>query len=391
MLYFFPGNHTWSQAALRILFTGGSIGEVAPAIEALSEASESRDLDAWNRVWLGYGERLLARGQAQKEAGHLLSARDSFLRAYAYFQWSSAFQDHGDPSRHATHRRSLTAFGAFAELSSPPIERVEIPYEDTTFPAWLIPPANAAEKPYPVALYLPGWESTKEQGILFGLEVARRGIGVLLCDGPGIGEAVLFRGLVNRHDYEVPVAAAVDYLSGRPEVDATRIAVTGASMGGYRAARAAAREPRLAAAVAWGAIWDFGAIWQRDLQNPGSSLPSTQSHALHVMGGKTVDEVTEIMKAWTLEGVADGIRCPLLVVHGEKDVQIPLEDATRVYEAASSTNKELKIFTVAEGGAAHCQNDNRTLAHEYIGDWLVDVLVAGRQRGGIIDSPPVTG
>ncbi|HEX2767535.1 MAG TPA: hypothetical protein VHR55_12970, partial [Candidatus Limnocylindria bacterium] len=60
------------------------------------------------------------------------------------------------------------------------------------------------------------------------------------------------------------------------------------------------------------------------------------------------------------------------------------DDAVRLHAQASSATKELKVFTVAEGGAAHCQNDNRILAHDYIGDWLVDVLVTGRARGGVI-------
>jgi fermentation-respiration switch protein FrsA (DUF1100 family) len=388
MFHFFPGNYPWSQAVLRILFTGGSIGEVGPAVEALAEASAAGDDDAWHRVWLAQGERLSARAAEQEARGHLHSAHDSALRACAYTQWATAFQDHDDPVRRAAHQRSLEAFATFARLSDPAIERVEVPYSDGAYPAWLIPPAGAAAgERYPVAIYLPGWESTKEQGIEFGLEVARRGIGVLLCDAPGIGEAVLFRGLVNRHDYEVPVAAAVDALAARPEVDPDRIAVVGSSMGGYRAARAAAFEPRLAAAVAWGAIWDFGAIWDRRLRDR-PPLTAPMSHALAVMGAADVEDFARIMRAWTLEGVADRISCPLLVVHGERDVQIPLEDAVRLHEQASSTTKELKVFTAAEGGAAHCQNDNRILAHEYIGDWLVDVLVDGRERGGVVGLEP---
>lgn len=78
---------------------------------------------------------------------------------------------------------------------------------------------------------------------------------------------------------------------------------------------------------------------------------------------------------------------PLLVVHGERDTQIPLDDAVRLHAQAWSTTKELKVFTAAEGGAAHCQNDNRILAHQYIGDWLVDVMVDGRERRGVIGLP----
>ena len=47
-------------------------------------------------------------------------------------------------------------------------------------------------------------------------------------------------GLVTRHDYEVPVGRCIDWLSARDDVDASRIAVSGSSLGGYYAARAGA-------------------------------------------------------------------------------------------------------------------------------------------------------
>jgi fermentation-respiration switch protein FrsA (DUF1100 family) len=102
------------------------------------------------------------------------------------------------------------------------------------------------------------------------------------------------------------------------------------------------------------------------------------------MGAKDADEVSRLMEAWTLAGVAGRIRCPLLIVHGEQDTQIPVEDAMRLYHEAGSSAKELKIFSPEETGAAHCQNDNRAVAHEYIGDYLADVLLRGRTRTGIV-------
>lgn len=382
MFYFFRGNHLWSQATLRMLFTGGSIGEVAAGVEALQPAAAESDEQEWHRVWRRFGDRLWARAEAEADKGHEATAQESYLRACVYYQWSIAFRDHNDQSRRDTHVRSVEAFARFGALHEPRIERVEVPYDNSSFPAWFVP-ATGGERGA-VAMYLPGWDSTKEQGVEFAREASRRGLHVLLCDGPGIGEAVLFRGMVNRFDYEVPVRAAMRYLATRPDVDHRRIGVVGSSMGGYRAARAAAREADVAAAVVWGAIWDFGTIWERNLKSPGSSLPTPLLHALRVMGASTLDEVTRLMPAWTLEGVADGITCPLLVMHGEDDVQIPLADALMLFNSARSSNKELKIFTSAEGGSAHCQNDNRILAHQYIGDWLADVLLHGRERTGII-------
>ena len=385
MYHFFPGNYMWSQAVLRVLFTGGSIGEVVKLVEGLQDASADYDAEAWYTAWRGMGDLVWDRASVELSEGHTVSARGSFLRACNYYQSAIPFMDHADPRRLETHARSVEAFGRFASNLEPAAQLVEVPYEGTSFPAWFFP--GVGEGPKPTAFYLPGWDSTKEQGVGLALALAERGLNVLSCDGPGIGDAVLSRGLVNRYDYEVPGRAIVDYLQGRPDVDPAKIAVVGASMGGYRAGRVASFEHRLAAAVAWGAVWDFGEVWERRRANPRGALPTPSGHALHVMGASTLDEVSELMKPWRLEGVIGRIACPLLVLHGEKDAQIFVEDAYRVYESAGSPQKELKIFTEAETGSAHCQNDNRVLAHDYIGDWLVDVLLRGSRRSGVHAGP----
>ena len=59
-----------------------------------------------------------------------------------------------------------------------------------------------------------------------------------------------------RHDWERVVTPVVDYALIRPEVDATRLALLGWSLGGYLAPRAAAYDPRLAAPIAWDGAYD---------------------------------------------------------------------------------------------------------------------------------------
>lgn len=374
MLELFPGSYAWSQAALRAIFTGGSTGEVLHVVAALSGGG-GRDPEAWHREWHRMSERCAERADSAQERGHRLTASSSWRRAAIYAQWATAFLPTADPRRTAGHRRSLDLFGEHARTSRPPIERVEVPYEDGSYPAWFVRPPSG--NPAPCAIYLPGWDSTKEQGVGLAGALAERGIATLLCDGPGVGEAIMFRRMPNRHDAEVPGRAALEWLLDEPRVDPARIAVVGASLGGYRAARFAAFEPRLAAAVIWGAVWDFGRLWRRQLERPGSSLPTTHDHALQVMGAATLDEVTERLATWTLEGVAERITCPLLILHGGADSQVPPGDAQQLHEAAGSVHKTLRIFPAGEVGSAHCQNDDRDLAHEEIGDWLADVLAGG--------------
>ena len=96
-----------------------------------------------------------------------------------------------------------------------------------------------------------------------------------------------------------------------------------------------------------------------------------------------MEEAAAVAKQMTLEGVADKITCPLLIMHGENDRQVPLQYAQRTFDAAvNSPNKRLKVFTLAEGGAEHCQADDRTMAVDYAADWVAEIL--GGDPKGVI-------
>jgi fermentation-respiration switch protein FrsA (DUF1100 family) len=124
-------------------------------------------------------------------------------------------------------------------------------------------------------------------------------------------------------------------------------------------------------------MWDFQKTWAGFRDNPRGNVPTPTAHALAVMGAETLDQVWEKLSDWNLRGVAGKIECPFLILHGENDALVPHEDAQAMYAEVGSSNKELRVFTGQEGGSAHCQNDNRLLAHDYIGDWLSDLLQAG--------------
>jgi len=210
-----------------------------------------------------------------------------------------------------------------------------------------------------------------------GEEFRRRGISVLIVDHPGVGEALRLRNMPSGPDTEVPAGASVDYLETRPDVDPKRIGIIALSLGGYYSPRAAAFEKRFKCCVAWGSIWDFGERTAMRLARKGGelSVPDFVNQLMWVFGKDTVEEATAVTKKMTLEGVADKITCPLLIMHGENDRQIPLWHAQKTFEAAvNSPNKKLKIFTLAEGGAEHCQADNGSMAVDYAADWVAEIL-----------------
>jgi dipeptidyl aminopeptidase/acylaminoacyl peptidase len=260
------------------------------------------------------------------------------------------------------------------------IERVEVPYENTTLPALFIKAPGVSERAPTVVLFN-GMDNCKEMSVLFaGVEFAKRGMHCLAIDGPGQGESLRLRGLSARHDYEVAGTAAYNWVASRAEVDPSKVIAMGYSFGGYYAGRIAAFEKRYAAGVAFAALhWDL-ADWQLQIKrrqdaDPKSTAQST-FHFRWVMGCDTGDAAIEKAKKFSLAGVADKITCPFLIVHGEEDKVVPVAAAYKFYEALGSKQKQLKIFTAETGGSYHCQMDNRTIGVDYIADWIGDTLKA---------------
>src|SRR6185369_9301431 len=105
----------------------------------------------------------------------------------------------------------------------PQMERVEVPYEGGSLPAFFL---KSGKSRAPTVVVFNGMDNCKEMSVLFaGLPFAERGWNTLAIDGPGQGESLRLRGLYARHDYEVPGRAAYEFVAARPEVDPRRVAV----------------------------------------------------------------------------------------------------------------------------------------------------------------------
>jgi fermentation-respiration switch protein FrsA (DUF1100 family) len=109
------------------------------------------------------------------------------------------------------------------------------------------------------------------------------------------------------------------------------------------------------------------------------SLSVPGDHIMWVLGVSSLDAALEKLRDWRLAGVAEKVKCPYLVTHGERDAQIPIEDAKALFDAIGASDKTMKLFTVEEGGFEHCQGDNVTLGITYIADWFSDKLDARRR------------
>ena len=68
-------------------------------------------------------------------------------------------------------------------------------------------------------------------------------------------------------------------------------------------------------------------------------MPHYWDHVAWVFGKSSVEEVIEVSAKLSLKGVLHQIKCPILVVHGENDRQIPLGQAKQLVADCVSSPK----------------------------------------------------
>jgi hypothetical protein len=176
------------------------------------------------------------RGRERITQGHSTSGAQYLQRASAYYHIGERFLQPKSREGNDGYMRGVHCLrDAVKYLKRPKVERVEIPYGDTGLPAIYVhaEPVNGGGK-VPAMVFFDGLDVTKEIQYFKGVaDLAERGIGCLIVDGPGNGESIRFRNLYLRHDTEVYATPAYEWLAGRPEIDSTRIGVMAISLGGY--------------------------------------------------------------------------------------------------------------------------------------------------------------
>ncbi len=311
----------------------------------------------WLDAWCATGDLHDGLAKEAEALGRSRSAGEAYVRAalcyhFAKFVWLVDLEKH----RRASDRAVASLYSAHRHLD-PAAERVLIPFDGGTLVGNLRRPADRRRPP--LVLLIPGLDSTKEEFFYWEAVFLARGMATFSLDGPGQGETGYTVSI--RHDYEVAVAAALDTLSERDDIDLDRVGAAGVSLGGYYAPRAAAFEPRLKAVAAIAGPYCFGETWDE--------IPSLSKEAFaHHSGARTDEEARARALQLDLSGVLPRLRQPLLVVFGKLDRLIPWQHAERV--ASEAPNAQLVMFP--EGN--HVCNNIPYKYRPLVGDWMKERL-----------------
>jgi fermentation-respiration switch protein FrsA (DUF1100 family) len=385
MLEYFS-DYAWNLGLGMALDMGANMDEIDRASRPLRDQGHAGfdPAKAFFHAWTNAAAQLVEKAERDQQNGNTLSASEKYRRATIMYITAERMPPHDYAPRSVAYDRLLECFDKYIALGHVNCKRVLVPYEGSVLPALFV--RAHGDGPAPCMVHFNGLDGLKEFLFLSGFPeaLAQRGISTLVVDNPGVGEALRKRGLHNFAEAEKPAGACIDYLEKREDVDATRIGMVALSMGGHHAPRATAFEPRFKCCVAWGANYAFGERFQKrvaainaSLTDPtlAPSVPHMLEHILWVLGAKSISEALSIADRFTLKGVLDRIRVPILITHGELDRQISVNDAYLTYDdCVNSPRRELRIFTQREGGEQHCSIGNMSLATDYMADWIGEVL-----------------
>jgi len=354
------------------------------------------DDDSWHREWRATADRVFALAESCTAAGHRVSAGEAYLRASNYYRTAEFYLplDPNDTRKVETARRSRECFHKAIPSLPPAIEAVEIPYEGTTLPGYVLR-SRASSGRSPTVLCHTGFDGTSEEiAANTGFAGAARGYTFIAFDGPGQGRPVREQGLTFRPDWDKVVGAVIDFAAARDDVDAKRIALIGISFGGCLAPRAAAREHRLAALIADGGVYSFYDPIAARLPIDPLSIDADQleaamgavmqqskdarffvNQAKMCFGKQRVRDLFEAIKAYDVTE-AGKIRCPTLVADAEEEHLLPGE-ARKLFDRLTCP-KTFTLFRASEGAEIHCQVAAEGIGTQRLFDWLDDAL-AGKQ------------
>jgi pimeloyl-ACP methyl ester carboxylesterase len=326
----------------------------------------------------------------------------------------------GDARKKATVEETQALFRKAAVLFTCPVHVVSIPYrpDDTALPGhlYLPPPEHRLPGKIPDLISGGGADALQEELCYMHPSAGPDlGYAVLTFEGPGQGIKLWRDGTIMRPDWEVVIAAVLDFLEelarSRPdlELDTSRIAMAGASLGGYFALRAAA-DARIKACVALDPLysfWDFAtahasptllAAWDRGWLSDRlidtavgvmMSLSFQMRWELNMAGaflGETSPAcIMRQMKKYTLgNGYLRSIKCPVLVSGASESLYLEANHHTMcIFHGLVNVpegNKELWTTVTPGQGALQAKMGALRLANQKTFKFLDEKLGVKRPQ-----------
>lgn len=230
------------------------------------------------------------------------------------------------------------------------------------------------EGPFPVVMWIHGGPESQER---FTYERAGlyqylldQGIAVYAPNAAGSrGYGLTFRTLLYRdwggpdlHDFEDAAA----YLKSMSWIDQRRLAVAGASYGGFAALSCLTRLPDL---------WTAGVslCGPSNLVTLAAACPPTWRAFVNIVLGDPVADADLLTRRSPITYV-DHLTAPLMVVQGARDPRVPKHEADQIVDKLRGRDVDVRYLVYQDEGHGFTNRDNEIAAYQEVGDFLIDRL-----------------
>ena len=390
---------TFARTLQYIYENAAEVGECLRVARRINE----KNRESWIEEWANLALKKEIKAIESLTKGHRISARELFLCASNYYRTAEYATPPSHPRFHELWEKSVECFHKACPLFSPPIQIVEISFNNFKLPGYFwSPDTTNTHRPTLIAA---GGNDTSLEEVFFlcGPATVRRGYNFFTFEHPGHRGAVhLYPNCTRRHDYEIPYKVAIDFLKTFNGVD-DRIALTGFSYGGYVATRVAIYENRIKAVIPNTPIIDmvkmqksFGgnsrkrnlllkipaSYLNRLIERMLSKMPLQYTLAKYVLWVFGMHELswTEVIKKdmYKKHNIKDQIhkiKCPALAIVSDSEGEELLTQAKEFIKGISSDVKEIYIFNLDKDGSNdHIQLDNRISGNQIMFDWLDEIF-----------------
>jgi 2,6-dihydroxypseudooxynicotine hydrolase len=326
--------------------------------DVLELRDQIKSIDQWCPRWSEAARAAEQKADRALASGFTQTASSDLYRSSLYYFFAQFLLWGFADAKRTAYENCARSFRRASPLLDPPLQPIEIPYRGLQMPGYFRMPTGATKPP--CVVLIDGLDTTKEEQLVISTLCIQRGMATLSFDGPGQGE--MFYKMKMKPNYVDAVQAALDYAEELAAVDGKRLGVIGRSLGSHYAAKVAALDARVKAAVSWGAMYH--------LRNYRTIPSNTQAGFMYVTGSKTLEEARPYLESVDLKGLATKITCPLMIVNGGQDPITPPENV-----ALMRTEVKGPTEVLYWQNATHCGHDVPHLCRPAMADFMYQQLV----------------
>jgi acetyl esterase/lipase len=239
-------------------------------------------------------------------------------------------------------------------------QRIKFPsFDGREIPAWYYSPRTAdTDQKLPVLIQIHGGPESQYRPIFSPTTqfYVSQGIAVIhpnVRGSAGYGKTYLrLDNAELREDSVKDIGALLDWIARQPELDASRVAVSGGSYGGYMVLASLVHfGDRLKAGVDYVGIANFITFLER-------TSPYRQDLRRAEYGDERKPQMRAVFERINPTAKADKIVSALLVAHGRNDPRVPFSEAEQIVDIVRGKGREVWTVYADNEGHGFAKKDN---------------------------------